>query len=113
MNSTDSRFAALHTPGAVQPPATTTRHTPSHSHSSNHSGGPLAATKTGPETTTHSSNYPPYDPNMLEPGSREDKLWSYIKSVHEELVSLRTEVSTLRNQLASNVTGPSLLEGQR
>lgn len=111
MNSTDSRFA-LHTPGAVQPPATASRHTPSHSHSSNHSGGPLA-TKTGPETTVHSSNYPPYDPNMLESGSREDKLWSYIKSVHEELVSLRTEVSTLRTQLASNVTGSSLLEGQR
>ena len=111
MSSSDSRFA-LHTPGAVQPPATAARHTPSHSHSSNHSGGPLA-TKTGPETTAQSSNYPPYDPNMLESGSREDKLWSYIKSVHEELVSLRTEVSTLRNQLASNVTGPSLLEGQR
>lgn len=108
MSSTDSRFT-LPTPGSVPPSsATAARHTPSHSHSSNHSGGPLAAiTKTGADMAPSSGNsYPPHDPNMLESGSREDKLWTYIRSVHEELVGLRTEVSALRAQVASsNVNG--------
>lgn len=107
MSSTDTRFT-LPTPGSVPPPsATAARHTPSHSHSSNHNGGSLAATaKTGAEMAPNSGSSYSHDMNMLEPGSREDKLWSYIRSVHEELVGLRTEVSALRAQVASsNVNG--------
>lgn len=67
----------------------------------------MAATaKTGAEMAPNSGSSYSHDMNMLEPGSREDKLWSYIRSVHEELVGLRTEVSALRAQVASsNVNG--------
>lgn len=99
MNS-ESRFP-LHTQGSVQPPSG--KHHSSHSHSSNH-GGPLTS-KTGQEVATsngshhsgtHDSSY--YDQSR----DREDSLWTYIRSVHEELAGLKTEVAALRAQIASS-----------
>ncbi|KAF7596169.1 hypothetical protein BBP40_003068 [Aspergillus hancockii] len=103
MNTSDARFS-LHSQSSVQPPPSVpTKHTPSHSHSSNHSG-PLAS-KAGPEVATSNNGHlpGPHDPNYGDQNrEREDKLWAYIRSVHEELAGLKTEVASLRAQLASS-----------
>ncbi|GMF75249.1 C2H2 zinc finger protein [Aspergillus flavus] len=101
MNTSDSRFT-IHPQGSVQPPPAATKHTPSHSHSSNHNG-PLAS-KPGPEVTANNNGHlpGPHDSNYADQNrEREDKLWAYIRSVHEELAGLKTEVAALRAQLAS------------
>ena len=96
--------------------AAAAKHTPTHSHSSNHSGGPLATSKTSPEVANNSNGLPgPHDSGMLDSSNREDELWTYIRSVHEELTGLRTEVAALRAQLASsnaNGTAPDLSTAQ-
>lgn len=103
LNPPDARFA-LHGQGPVQPPSSAMppKHTPSHNHSSNHST-PLPP-KTGPETSQNSGNshYPgSHDANGADQ-SREDKLWAYIRSVHEEVAGLQAEVAALRAQIAAN-----------
>lgn len=101
MTTSDSRFS-LHPQSSVQPAAVPAKHTPSHSHSSNH-GGPLTS-KSGPEVTANNNGHlsGPHDSNYADQNrEREDKLWAYIRSVHEELAGLKTEVAALRAQLAS------------
>lgn len=65
-----------------------TKHTPSHSHSSTHS---LPAPKLGPEGAEVAAG----DAHQI------DKLWAYVRSMHEELTGLRTEVAALRAHIAS------------
>ncbi|RAH40686.1 C2H2 zinc finger protein [Aspergillus brunneoviolaceus CBS 621.78] len=102
LSSSESRFA-LHSQGSGPPPASTgTKHTPSHSHSSNHSG-PLTS-KPGPEAALNNGSQLPgsHEAIYLEQSrDREEKLWAYIRSVHEELNGLKAEVASLRVQLAS------------
>ncbi|KAE8145223.1 hypothetical protein BDV25DRAFT_165160 [Aspergillus avenaceus] len=102
MATSDSRFS-LHSQSAVQPPSSAApKHTPSHSHSSSH-GGALTS-KTGAELPTSNGNHlpGPHEPNYNDQSrEREDKLWAYIRSVHDELTGLKTEVAALRAQLAS------------
>jgi hypothetical protein len=83
MTSPDARFG-------LQAAA---KHTPSHSHSSTHS---ITALK-GPEGLEVNSG----------DATQVDKLWSYVRGMHEELNALRTEVSTLRAHIASsNLSAP-------
>ncbi|PLB54287.1 C2H2 zinc finger protein [Aspergillus steynii IBT 23096] len=99
MNS-ESRFP-LHAQGSVQPPGA--KHHSSHSHSSNHSG-PLVS-KTGQEVVTSNGGHHPsaHDSSYNDQArDREDSLWAYIRSVHEELAGLKTEVAALRAQIASS-----------
>ncbi|KAJ5247044.1 hypothetical protein N7468_002027 [Penicillium chermesinum] len=58
-------------------------------HSSNH-----ALPKVGPEISES-------DANQIE------KLWAYVRSMHEEMASLRTEVASLRAHIASTNPGPA------
>ncbi|KAL5335261.1 hypothetical protein BJX70DRAFT_330475 [Aspergillus crustosus] len=91
-----SSFSLSH----VQPPAVAPKHTPSHSHSSSH-GGPLSK----PDTN---NIHLPHDPSLLDnQRDREEKIWDYIRSVHEELSGLRSEVAALRAQVASSLSTPS------
>ncbi|GAB1212012.1 hypothetical protein ATERTT37_001138 [Aspergillus terreus] len=93
MGSSDSRFA-------LQPGP---KHAPSHSHSSNH-GGPLPS-PAGPETSANNGAHLPipHDSSYVEQArEREEKLWAYIRSVHDEVSSLKTEVAALRSQLATS-----------
>lgn len=99
MGSPDSRFG-LNGQAPVQLSTAPAKHSSSQSHSSNHSG-PLPS-KAGPDTHGLPG---PYDMNYVDQ-SREDKLWSYIRSVHEELASLKTEVAALRAQLSSSANVP-------
>ncbi|KAI2853556.1 hypothetical protein CBS11350_294 [Aspergillus niger] len=102
MNSADSRFG-LHSQGSVPPaPSTATKHMTPHSHTNNH-GGPLPS-KPGSEGASNNGTQitGPHESNLIEQfREREDKLWAYVRSVHEELNGLRTEVAALRAQLAS------------
>lgn len=101
MSSPDSRFG-LNGQGSVQLSSAPAKHASSHSHSSNHSG-PLAS-----KTTAEPHGLPgPYDASYADQ-SREDKLWAYIRSVHEELAGLKTEVTTLRAHLASSSANASV-----
>ncbi|KAL4889272.1 hypothetical protein BDV59DRAFT_120109 [Aspergillus ambiguus] len=95
MGSSDSRFS-LHSQGPGP------KHTPSHSHSSNH-GGPLPP-QAGAEATNNGAHLPmPHDSSYIDQSrEREEKLWAYIRSVHEELNGLRSEVAALRTQVASS-----------
>lgn len=105
LNAPDSRF--LHSQGSVQngpPSALTAKHSGTHSHSSS-LGGPLPSQanadptpSAGPETNVQGE-------------SREDKLWAYIRSVHEEVGTLRAEVASLRAQLAVQNQGNSAQSG--
>ncbi|KAA8642153.1 hypothetical protein EYZ11_001832 [Aspergillus tanneri] len=100
MNSSDSRFP-LHSQGSTQPPAT--KHSSSHSHSSNHNG--LLTSKSGPEAAANIGGplLGPHDPGYNDQSrEREDKLWAYVRSVHEELAGLKTEVAALRAQISSS-----------
>ncbi|EAW11805.1 C2H2 zinc finger protein [Aspergillus clavatus NRRL 1] len=104
MSASDGRFS-LHAQGSVQSASSTApKHSSSHSHSSNHSG-PLSS-KIGLDATPGNGNLlpgPPHDPSFAEQTrDREDKLWAYIRSVHEELTGLKSEVTALRAQLASS-----------
>lgn len=64
------------------------KHTPSHSHSSSHG---LPAPKLGPEGPE----------GAVGEANQIDKLWAYVRSMHEELTGLRTEVAALRAHVAS------------
>lgn len=77
INQHDSRFGLQGT----------SKHTPSHSHSSSHG---LPAHKVGPE-----------GPEAAGDSSQIDKLWAYVRSMHEEMTGLRAEVASLRAQIAS------------
>ncbi|GFF73502.1 transcriptional regulator CRZ1 [Aspergillus udagawae] len=103
MGPSDTRFP-LHNPGAVQPPpSAATKHGSSLGHSTNHSGS--LSSKAGMDATAgHGTHLPgPHDPSFVEQSrDREDKLWAYIRSVHEELAGLKSEVAVLRSQLASS-----------
>lgn len=101
MSSPDSRFG-LNGQGSMQLSSAPAQHASSHSHSSNHSG-PLA-----PKTSAETHGLPgPYDLNFVDQ-SREDKLWAYIRSVHEELAGLKTEVASLKAHLASSNANASV-----
>lgn len=100
LGSSEPRFS-LHAQNSVPAPGAATKHTPSHSHSSNH-GGPLSS-KTIPETASTNNVHPSHDPSLFDQQrDREEKLWDYIRSVHDELSGLRSEVATLRAQMASS-----------
>ncbi|KAI9370491.1 hypothetical protein BJX61DRAFT_88335 [Aspergillus egyptiacus] len=100
LGSSEPRFS-LHSQSSVQPSATAAKHTPTHSHSSNH-GGPLTG-KTIPETVSANNAHLSHDASLLDQQrDRDDKIWSYIRSVHEELSGLRAEVAALRAQMASS-----------
>ncbi|KAJ5782802.1 Zinc finger C2H2 [Penicillium paradoxum] len=84
-------------PGMTSPDArfgiqAATKHTPSHSHSSTHS---LSHVKgfDGPDNNGG-------DANQI------DKLWAYVRTMHEELTGLRTEVAALRAHIASSNSVP-------
>ncbi|KAJ0416650.1 hypothetical protein BJY00DRAFT_228872 [Aspergillus carlsbadensis] len=90
LGSSEPRFS-LHAQSSVQPPATTAKHTPSHSHSSNHPP---------PETII---NHASHDPGLFEQQRDQvEKLWTYIRSVQEEVTGLRVELATLKAQMASS-----------
>ncbi|KAL4781172.1 hypothetical protein BJX76DRAFT_24383 [Aspergillus varians] len=100
LGSSEPRFS-LHSQSSVQPPAAAAKHTSSHSHSSNH-GGPLSS-KTIPEAALTNNVHPSHDPSLFDQQrDREEKLWEYIRSVHDELSGLRSEVAALRAQMASS-----------
>jgi hypothetical protein len=102
MGPSDTRFS-LHNPGSVQPPSAATKHGSSLGHSTNHSGS--LSSKAGLDATAGNGTHlpGPHDPSFVEQGrDREDKLWAYIRSVHEELAGLKSEVAALRSQLASS-----------
>lgn len=102
MSSSDSRFG-LHSQAPVQPPASGPANQPT-SHSLSRSHAVPAPSKT--ETAQNNANYflNPHDPNLTD-HSREDRLWAYIQSVHDEMAGLKTEVAALRAQIAcSNVS---------
>ncbi|KAJ5120575.1 Zinc finger C2H2 [Penicillium bovifimosum] len=71
-----------------------TKHTPSHSHSSTHS---LSHHK-GFDGPDNNSNHT--DPNEV------NKLWAYVRTLHDELTGLRAEVASLRAHVASSNSVP-------
>ncbi|CRG89833.1 hypothetical protein PISL3812_06872 [Talaromyces islandicus] len=90
LNTADSRF--LHNQGSVSSLSS------KHGHASSH-GGPMQS-QTGAESSI-------LDSNGQGDQNREDKIWTYVRSVHEELNMLRTEVVALRAQLAAQNQGPN------
>lgn len=84
-------------PGMTSPDArfgmqAANKHTPSHSHSSTHSLSHLKGFD-GPDANT-------CDANQI------DKLWAYVRTMHDELTGLRTEVAALRAHVASSNSLP-------
>ncbi|CAI7573250.1 unnamed protein product [Penicillium manginii] len=77
ISSPDARYG-------LQAPA---KHTSQHSHSGSHHGPPKVGLD-GPE--------PNNDAGQI------DKLWQYVRSMHDEMVGLREEVASLRAHIASN-----------
>ncbi|KAJ6120320.1 hypothetical protein N7523_004600 [Penicillium sp. IBT 18751x] len=75
------------------------KHSASHSHSSTHS---LTAPKLGPD----GPELPAGEASQI------DKLWAYVRSMHDEMVGLRTEVAALRAHIAStnSTTAPAPVE---
>ncbi|KAJ5677368.1 uncharacterized protein N7477_003001 [Penicillium maclennaniae] len=75
------------------------KHSASHSHSSTHS---LPAPKLGPD----GPEIPAGEASQI------DKLWAYVRSMHDEMVGLRTEVAALRAHIAStnSTTAPAPVE---
>jgi hypothetical protein len=99
LNPPDARYT-LHSQAPIPPPsALPAKHAATHSHSSSH--GPPAPSQTGGESGPTGPLSGSQDPNGAADQSREDKLWAYIRSVHEELSVLRTEVVALRAQVAA------------
>ncbi|PYH43436.1 C2H2 zinc finger protein [Aspergillus saccharolyticus JOP 1030-1] len=102
LNSSDTRFA-LHSQGAVPAPAPAgPKHTTSLNHSGNQSGplscksGSEAALNNGSQlSSSHEASY------LDQSREGEGKLWAYIRSIHDELNGLKSEVASLRVQLAS------------
>ena len=83
-------------PGAQLPPPVIsspgygpapTKHAPLHSHSSNHG---LPTPKVGLD-----------GPDGASEASQIDKLWAYVRTMHDELTGLRNEVASLRAHIAS------------
>lgn len=99
LGSSEPRFS-LHSQGPVQAPAGAAKHVPSHSHSSSH--GLSLSSKTVPETAPTNNVHAAHDSNLFDQREREEKLWEYIRSVHDELSGLRSEVAALRAQVASS-----------
>jgi hypothetical protein len=100
MSAPDTRYS-LH--GQVQPSNLPPQHGASHSHSSS-LGAATLPKPSGEPSPVVSSTYPgPSDMavKVSADQSREEQLWAYIRSVHDELNTLRTEVVALRTQLAS------------
>ncbi|KAL2843680.1 hypothetical protein BJY01DRAFT_192950 [Aspergillus pseudoustus] len=96
LGSSEHRFS-LHSQSSVQPQAATVKHTPSHSHSSNHAPSEAFI------------NHTSHDPAPSEQQRDQvDKLWAYVRSVQEEVTGLRAEVATLRAQLASSSSGNAM-----
>ncbi|KAL4880017.1 hypothetical protein BJY04DRAFT_208303 [Aspergillus karnatakaensis] len=106
LGSSEPRFS-LHSQSSVQPPGAAAKHTPSHSHSNNHGGlGPLSS-KSIPETSPTNNIHLSHDASLLDQQrDREEKLWEYIRSVHDELSGLRSEVAALRAQVSSSNVNP-------
>ncbi|KAJ5498783.1 Zinc finger C2H2 [Penicillium expansum] len=69
-----------------------TKHAPSHSHSSTHS-------------LSHLKGFDGPDANSNDV-SQIDKLWAYVRTMHDELTGLRTEVAALRAHVASSNSVP-------
>lgn len=100
LSPSDSRFS-LPNQAPVQPSSSgPPQQTSSHSLSRNHSISVSSKTE-APQQTNSSYFAGPHDPNLTDQG-QEDKLWAYIRSVHEELTGLKTEVAALRAQIASS-----------
>lgn len=103
LGAPDSRF--LHGQGSVNngpPSALNVKHSSTHSHSSS-LGAPVppqANVELGPSGVSES--------NLQGDQNREDKLWAYIRSVHEEVGALRAEVASLRSQIAAHNQAASL-----
>nr|AAT67993.1 NSDC [Aspergillus nidulans] len=109
LGSSEPRFS-LHSQSSVQASGSAAKHTPSHSHSSNH-GGSLTS-KTIPEAASTHNVHTSHDPSVFDQQrEREEKLWEYIRSVHEELNGLKSEVATLRAQVASSSVNASTTSG--
>lgn len=99
LNAPDSRF--LHSQASVQngpASALAAKHSGTHSHSSS-LGAPLASQANVDLTPSGGLE------TNVQGESREDKLWAYIRSVHEEVGTLRAEVASLRSQLATQNLG--------
>uniref|UniRef100_A0A093UVH8 Transcriptional regulator CRZ1 n=1 Tax=Talaromyces marneffei PM1 TaxID=1077442 RepID=A0A093UVH8_TALMA len=106
LNAPDSRF--LHSQGSVQngpTSALTAKHSGTHNHSSS-LGAPLASQANIDPTSSGGPE------SNVQGESREDKLWAYIRSVHEEVGTLRAEVASLRSQLAAQNQGASSAQSE-
>jgi len=84
-------------PGMTSPDArfgmqAANKHTPSHSHSSTHS-------------LSHLKGFDGPDANSND-ASQIDKLWAYVRTMHDELTGLRSEVAALRAHVASSNSVP-------
>jgi hypothetical protein len=97
LNPSESRYS-FHSQATAQagpPSALAANHGATHSH------GTSALAQGGGESGQPGSYSSAIDPTGPAEQSREDKLWTYIRAVHEEVGVLRTEVVALRAQLAA------------
>lgn len=102
--SSDPRYS-----GVGPTPPGPARHAPSHGHSGSHGGPPQASAPPPPPPSLNAPSGAgghPAGVNGVDP-AREDKLWAYIRSVHEEVATLRSEVAALRTQLAAVQSNPN------
>lgn len=100
MNAPDARYS-LH--GQGPPSNLPSKHGASHSHSSSLGAQtlPKPGNEPGPALSSTFSGPPDTSGKASVEQSGEDKLWAYVRTVHEELMTLRTEVETLRAQITS------------